>query len=297
MNEMEDDMIRIDVHAHSTDTDRISKMLRPDGTRFLDYKELGKIYDKKNISMGILMPIISPENQIPLILNADVYRFSQIDHRFAWCCCLDPRMGNYNEYTDFTKIIEVYKNNGAVGVGEITANLRLDDSKVENLLWHCENCEMPITIHWASLLGKEYGLYGGERLELLEKMLQKYPRLVVIGHSVPFWKLFYSTNKDHETVCDLVKLMRKYPNLFCDTSARSGYEALINNLDRTYAFLDEFQDRIMFGLDIINQEEKLYEKTIDFFDSSYEKGFISKTASEKINYKNALALYGLSFEH
>lgn len=46
------------------------------------------------------------------------------------------------------------------------------------------------------------------------------------------------------------KLVRRYPNLYGDLSAGSGCNAL--TWDEAYAirFLDEFQDRLLFGTDI-----------------------------------------------
>ena len=44
--------------------------------------------------------------------------------------------------------------------------------------------------------------------------------------------------------------MRKYPNLYGDLSAGSGNIALSRDLDYAGRFLTEFQDRILFGVDI-----------------------------------------------
>jgi hypothetical protein len=44
--------------------------------------------------------------------------------------------------------------------------------------------------------------------------------------------------------------MRKYPNLYGDLSAGSGCNALARDPEYAIKFMTEFQDRLMFGLDI-----------------------------------------------
>ena len=48
----------------------------------------------------------------------------------------------------------------------------------------------------------------------------------------------------------IAKLMRKYPNLYGDVSAGSGFHALERDEEYAIKFLNEFQDRLMFGTDI-----------------------------------------------
>ena len=58
----------------------------------------------------------------------------------------------------------------------------------------------------------------------------------------------------------LVRLMETYPNLYCDMSASSGCRALSRDLEFTKAFLTEFQDRILYARDYIdNVHQELIE--------------------------------------
>ncbi|NLC67468.1 MAG: hypothetical protein GX754_01500 [Clostridiaceae bacterium] len=43
------------------------------------------------------------------------------------------------------------------------------------------------------------------------------------------------------------RLMRKYPNLWVDISARSSYNTLTRDPVFGLEFFDEFQDKLMFG--------------------------------------------------
>ena len=44
--------------------------------------------------------------------------------------------------------------------------------------------------------------------------------------------------------------MRRYPNLYGDLSAGSGFGAISRDPEFGYAFLEEFQDRLYFALDL-----------------------------------------------
>ena len=278
---------RIDVHAHALISKEIS-IPRLDGTVLHDYKDLCKLYDNNGITMGVIMPIVSPEFQSFLITNEDAWFMScHSENRLKWCCNIDPRMECFSNKTDFSRMLRFYKHKGAVGVGEIMANYAIDDPIMDNLLYHCAECDMPVTVHWTKRPNKEYGVYGGNKMLLLEKTLKKYPKLKIIGHSVPFWELLY----EKEGIRPLVHLMRECPNLYCDTSANSGYNAAIKNVPYFYEFLNEFQDRILFGLDICYVGETLYKNTIKFYDDAVRNQFISEEVYNKINYYNAMNLY------
>ncbi|MCF0237186.1 MAG: hypothetical protein HUK24_01195 [Sphaerochaetaceae bacterium] len=89
-----------------------------------------------------------------------------------------------------------------------------------------------------------------------------------------------------------VELMREHKNLWADLSAYSGYSALMRNTDKTYEFLEEFQDQIVYATDIamnnwITQPQANLSK---FLDDAVQKGHISQVAYEKICRKNALRL-------
>ncbi len=281
---------RIDVHAHALISKEIS-IPRLDGTVLHDYKELCNLYDNNGIAMGIIMPIVSPEFQSFLVTNEDAWFMSSNSaNRLKWCCNIDPRMECFSDKTDFSRMLRFYKSKGAVGVGELMANYSLDDPIMDNLLFHCAECDMPVTIHWAEVLNRGYGIYGGGNMVLLERTLKKYPKLTIIGHSVPFWDLLYEKAGGRR----LVQLMRECPNLYCDTSANSGYNAASKNTPYFYEFLNEFQDRILFGLDICYIGENLYKKTIKFYDDALNNNFITREIYDKINYINAVKLYKLN---
>lgn len=90
----------------------------------------------------------------------------------------------------------------------------------------------------------------------------------------------------------VVELMRKYPNLCGDLSARSGYNAVTRDPDFGYAFIEEFQDRLYYGTDICDPRNITNPmlKLSSWLDEAAEKGKISETAYRKVSYENALEL-------
>jgi predicted TIM-barrel fold metal-dependent hydrolase len=90
------------------------------------------------------------------------------------------------------------------------------------------------------------------------------------------------------------RLMREYPNLWADLSAGSGYNALTRDPSFGIEFLDEFQDKLMFGTDsCLRSDVKKVYPNVDFIRRIEEEKKISKDAVEKIKWKNAVELFKL----
>lgn len=54
----------------------------------------------------------------------------------------------------------------------------------------------------------------------------------------------------------LVKLLRKYPNLYCDISANSGLFGLSRDPEYAKEFLVEFQDRVLYARDCFHNRHQ-----------------------------------------
>jgi len=89
--------------------------------------------------------------------------------------------------------------------------------------------------------------------------------------------------------------MRKYDNLWGDLSANSGYNALSRDPEWGYAFIEEFQDRLLMGLDICWPSNDAC-PLLGFLRQAAEAGRISQRADEKLMGGNAVRLLGLEEE-
>lgn len=89
-----------------------------------------------------------------------------------------------------------------------------------------------------------------------------------------------------------MELLRAYPNLYADLSAGSGFNALNRDHQFAYSFLDEFQDKLMYGTDYLIPRGSI--QLSEFLDHAVQDGHISTAAYEKIIRKNAERVLNLS---
>ena len=214
---------------------------------------------------------------------------------------VDPRQNSNSPDANLSHQIEYYKARGCRGIGEVTANLPFDDPLMENLFKHAEANELPLTFHIAPKQGGYYGIVDRLGLPLLEGALRKFPELKFFGHSQPFWAEISGDLKEEERntypkgdVVEggaVVRLMRKYPNLYGDLSAGSGYNAVSRDPEFGHAFLTDFQDRLLFGTDVCDPRNET--PLIGFLNEAVEQGHIPREVYEKIGWKNAERLLGL----
>ncbi|MBQ2726626.1 MAG: amidohydrolase family protein [Clostridia bacterium] len=297
-------MKRIDIHAHAVAFPELTPRHRYTGERFLSAEELTSMYDRFGIERGVLLPIVSPEAQCFLMTPEGACTLSrQNPDRFSWFCNVDPRAVDHRPSSDLGYLLEHYKNLGAKGVGEVTANLYADDPKMENLFEACTALGLPVLIHIAPHEGGLYGIIDELNLPRIEKILKKYPDLTLIGHSQPFWSEISADNTDEirngypkgkVTEGRIAALMREYPGLCCDLSAGSGCNALTRDPDYAAGFLTEFADRIYYGCDICASFNDHPARLNAFLDSLVQSCGISRETYEKICFRNAEQLLGLN---
>lgn len=266
-------------------------------------EEVRSAYERLNIEKGVIMSCYAPEHMHDPITSRDAESmFQRYPETFAgWFCAIDPRMCTNSPQSNLSYYLDFFRERGAVGAGELQANMYIDDPRMLNLLSHCEKCNMPVTIHF----GKPGGVCGvADDLGLprLEKVLASFPKLRILGHAMAFWSELSAdvTSETREQYpCGpvipegrLPMLLRKYPNLLCDISAGSGLNALTRDPEYTFRFIEEFYERIYFATDISSPQTigQTAVKLCAFLDQGYQDGNISLTAYRAICRENALAL-------
>ena len=293
---------KIDIHAHATFFPELAPV-RKNGERLISTTELLEFYDKLNIEYGVLQPLQSPEGLWTYTTNEGCKLASDAHpDRFLWFCSVDPRAMSNSPDADLCFLLEHYKSLGAKGMGELTAHLYTDDPKMDNLFRCCEICEMPVTIHIAPDFETIYGIVDDLGLPRLEKILKKYPKLKIFGHSQPFWAemsadITAATRNDYPTgkVTEgrITQLMRDYENLYCDFSAGSGCNALMRDPEHAARFLEEFSDRVLFGCDLTDPADTQPFLLDAFLDQMIDDGMLSMENYEKFVRGNAIRVLGL----
>ena len=289
----------IDIHVH---TRMYKPPMRGGKQAYTMPDELIVRYDEIGVEQAVLLPGVNPECAYAPQSNEEIIAIAEkYKGRFIPFCNIDPRAMTNAPTAPLGDLMEHYKDKGCKGIGEICANLPFLDPMVQNLFKHAEQVGLPITFHIAPYIGGYYGLYDEPGLPQLQQSLARFPNLKFFGHSQAFWAEIGKLEKPADR-CGypkypvreegvVPKLMRDYPNLYGDLSAGSGHNALARDPDYAVEFLNEFQDRLMFGTDICAPDTPT--PLVDFLIGLRDSGKISETVFNKIAKENAIKVLKL----
>ncbi len=258
-------------------------------------------YERFGIEKAALLPLVSPEVYLPQS-NEEILEITEkYPDRFIPFCNIDPRAVTNTANAPLGYLLEHYKNCGCKGIGEVMPNIPFLHPMALNLFHHVEKAGLPLIFDITTRVGGAYGLYDDQGLPQFEQCLRMFPKLKFLGHGPPFWAEIaeLETPADRSTYPMypvkkegvVPKLLRRYPNLYGDLSAGSGYIALARDPEYAARFLTEFQDKLFFGTDICgNDQDPLLP---GFLISLVEKGKITETAFRKIARENTIKLLNL----
>ncbi len=295
---------KIDIHAHATPYPAYAPINADTGYRMICAEEVIDFYDKLNIEKGVLLAISSPEYIFEQLTSEGCKAVAdRYPDRFLWFAGVDPRMARNLTDSDLGALMEHYRSLGALGIGELTANMYADDARMDNLFYHAARCSMPVTVHIAPSIGGYYGIVDELGLPRIESMLKKHKDLKIIGHSQLFWaeisadateenRTGYPTGRVTEG--RIAGLMREYEGLYCDLSAGSGANALMRDPDYAVRFIEEFSDRLLYGCDICTVTNTHPYRFDAFLTELLEQGGISEENYRKLVRDNAVKLLGLN---
>ena len=256
----------IDIHGHAY------RRPVPFVVQFCTAEELIERYDQAGIERGAVLPIVSPEIYLPQA-NEDILDMAErYPDRIIPFCNIDPRALTNSADAPLDRLLRYYRDKGCKGLGEVMLNLPVMHPMVQNLFRHAEDVGLPVTFDGSDQVGGDFGLYDDPGLPQLEHTLQRFPKLIMLGHGGVFWSEIsrLDTPAQRKTVFRhdgaqvglqpptgpineegvVPKLLRTYPNLYGDLSDPYPHCALARDSDFGPAFLTEFQDRLLFGTDI-----------------------------------------------
>ena len=287
----------IDVHTHLGRWGQRQEAEMTEG-------ELLRRMDELEIEQAVILPLgMTPECfMLPFDTEDVLAVHRRHPGRIIPFCNLDPRSGHSPE-ADFRWILAEWKEAGVRGLGELTANLPFDDPLCQNLYRQCGEVGLPIIFHLA--VAVRYGLYGvADEMGMprLERMLQEHPQTIFVGHAMAFWAEI-AGNVSEETRGGYPpgpvagpgrtpELLARYPNLYGDLSAGSGFNAISRDPEFGYRFLEEHQDKLLFGTDICHVGQEV--EIVPWLRQAREEGRISERCFAKIARENAVKLLGLA---
>lgn len=289
-------MNKIDLHVHLS----YNKMKKNDTFWVSNYEEMIPHSEKLGIGKSVLMSSGDAGSALNIGTNAENMKIADADpEHYAWMCNLDGT-------EDADKIIErlsELKQMGAIGVGELMLNKRLDDPYFDALFKAAGELQLPVLFHMSPEEGYEYGVVDEPGLPFLERCLEKFPNTIFIGHSQPFW---IEISKDAPTSKEernqwgkgpvlsggrLPELFSRYKNLYADLSANSGGCAIMRDPEFGLAFLEENADRLFFATDMVNTD--MVFPLGAWLDEQVDLGTLTKETYEKICCGNAKRVFNI----
>jgi predicted TIM-barrel fold metal-dependent hydrolase len=172
--------------------------------------------------------------------------------RFTW----------FNSYDvtrpDAGQVLTEAVKRGAQGFGEMKFHVAADGPELRRIYALAADLRVPILIHFQEVDHfPDEGVWSTGFAKTFESILKAYPKTTFIGHADAFWanvSADYRNEAAYPTgpvarggVTD--KWLGDYPNLFADTSANSGNNALSRDAGFTAGFLQRHQDKLVFGSD------------------------------------------------
>lgn len=264
-------------------------------------EQVKKRYQELNITGAAILPILGPELYVPQSVGEVIDMANESDGAFVPFCNVDPRALTNESDAPLGILLEHYMKLGCKGIGEVMPNMEWLDPKMQNLLHCAEVSGLPLLFDLTGALGHGYGIYDDIGMPQLEKCLQRYPNLIFIGHGPAFWAeistLRHPDDRNGYPSYPIIeegrvaKLMRDYPNLWVDLSANSGSNAMLRDMAYAGSFMNEFNQRILFGTDICAHDQIIRQPQIMF--DLLNNGSITQEMFDNIAYKNAYRLLKL----
>ncbi|MCC7495306.1 MAG: amidohydrolase family protein [Fimbriimonadaceae bacterium] len=282
----------IDVHSH------LGRVL-PDRREYVDVTNLIAKMDAWGIDHSVVLPLSEhPEGAYLECDTEDILAAcARYPDRLIPFCLIDPRYGN-RATMDFSHLFEEYLARGCQGLGELLPKMEFDDPRCLNLYRQAGRYGLPVLFDMQDR-PEGYGLRDEFGLPRLEHALRHCPETFFIGHGPTFWaEISGVVPPDQRSGYPsgpvapggaVPRLLRQYPNLLADTSAGSGNNALTRDPAFGVEFLDEFQDRILFGTDSCLRSDLGRDwMTVTTIRDLRAQRKLSEAALEKIEWRNAL---------
>src|SRR5262249_15309191 len=152
---------------------------------------------------------------------------------------------------------------------------------------------VPILLHFQH---QTYNL-GFDRFD---KMLEKFPQTIFIGHAQTWWANIDKNHADQSVLYPkgpvtpggwTDRYLRDYPNMFADMSAGSGLNALTRDEDHARGFLDRHQDKLLYGSDCNDAEGQGEKCSGSQTIAAIRKLAPNKIAERKILYENSKKVF------
>lgn len=219
--------------------------------------------DENEIEKAAVLPLENPESwDHPVTTHYVLKETAPYRDRLIPFCSIDPRTINLGSQQAKVDQLKKYIDAGARGFGEHKPGIAIDDPRNLEIFAACDEVGLPIVFHLDSHRNTDDpGLPG------LESVLQQFPDTAFIGHAPGWWASISGDMADDKMQSypkEEVKpggaidnLMEKYPNLYGDLSAGSGWNAIHRDLEFGRKFLIRRADQLLFGTDYLMPDQNI----------------------------------------
>ncbi len=212
-----------------------------------------------------MSPTAPPDAPAPL--DEAVSYVERAPDRFVLSYAPDPRKPDAIDR--LKAAMDIY---GVRACGELKLRMMYDNPDALRMFRFCGTKGLPVTVHidYEFCEGNNYPRpswwYGGG-IEAFERAVKACPDTIFLGHAPGFWAHISGDDQFDinpypigEVVPGgtLIRMLREYPNLYCDISAGSGLNALSRDREFGKEFILEFQDRILYGRDFFENTHQEY---------------------------------------
>jgi len=202
--------------------------------------------------------LLSPFSEAPVPFERCVAYMDKASDRFWLGYAPDPRLPDSLER--LKSAINLYD---VCLYGELKLRMMYDNPDAIRIYRFCGEKHLPVLMHFDYETGSgsypwpNYWYGGG--IDALERVLALCPETNFIGHAPGFWahisndELYKTESYPSAPIVNggrLDILLEKYPNLYCDISANSGYNALNRDHEFSKKFIEKWQDRVIYGRDL-----------------------------------------------
>lgn len=289
-------MGKIDLHLHLG----FHSVPKSDKMSVSSYQEMLPHLEELGIEKGVLMSSGETSSFMPIGSNEENYKIASADPKhYAWMCNLDY---DGNKETIYDRLLAC-KEKGAIGIGELMINRRLDDPFFRSLFEAAGKLHLPVTFHMSPEIGYSYGVVDEPGLPLLEDCLKRNPDTLFLGHSQAFWiEMSGDAPIDKEgrnrwgegpvlPGGRVPELFAKYPNLYGDLSANSGGCAIMRDPEFGLGFLETYSERLFFATDMVHTD--MVFPLGQWLDEQAAAGNLTQSTYENICFRNAQRVFGL----
>ena len=193
--------------------------------------------------------------------------------RFLPFCAVDPHR------RDAKEILKKWIEAGARGFGEHKARMMIDNPDAVELYDIASEHGLPVLFHMDTPHPGARVWYNAD-IDGLERLLKMRPNITFVGHGPGFWRYVSGDAEEHVSESypegevkpggRLVGLLREFPNLYADISAKSGLNALGRDPEFGPPFVREFSHKLLYGTDCFTREHLDFMLSLSLPDDVFE---------------------------